>query len=221
MVVELKKKPIMFCHLEKCAGTFIGQTLKTREEKEKKHFMWVGHDIDDSIRTIMPNMFVVGNIRNPFSFYVSLWAFSGIHKKGHYDLFKTKYPQYLYLYSDSYNIANFRKWLRLMLLTEKDFLNEGFARYMKQHNVGLLTSRFFELYNNADFTYLSNVTANPLVNHFIRVEHLKEDLKKIDLPYTNRITNKSKHHHFSAYYGEEEKALVYKLDNYIFKKFNY
>jgi hypothetical protein len=60
-----------------------------------------------------------------------------------------------------------------------------------------------------------------MVEHFIRLEHLKQDLAKINLPYESQVRNKSKHYHYSQYYGNEEMELVYKLDNYIFKKFGY
>lgn len=209
---------IIFCHLEKCAGTFIGRMLKLLQKRTGRKYMWVGHDINDSTRKIMGNMMVLGNIRNPYSYYVSLWAFSGIHKKGHYDIIASKFPEHLYLYSDPYNIPNFRKWLKLMVT---GLLQEDFAKHMVKYNIGLLTSRFFELYNDCDFSLLNNVDVNPMVHYFIRLENLKEDLNKINLPYVHHISNRSQHHHYSLYYGEEERDLVYKLDNYIFKKFGY
>jgi hypothetical protein len=216
---------IIFCHLEKCAGVYIGKILEQTEKKTGRKYMWLGHelsvDTQNNIKNISrnKNMIIVGNIRNPYTFYVSLWAFSCTYKKAHYSLIASKYPQYLYLYKDPYNIQNFRKWLKLMLTGE--FKNEDFAKYMIEHNVGLLTSRFFELYNQNDFSLLHNTEINPMVEHFIRLEHLKQDLAKINLPYESQVRNKSKHYHYSQYYGNEEMELVYKLDNYIFKKFGY
>lgn len=216
---------IIFCHLEKCAGVYIGRILQLAEKQNGRKYMWVGHTLTDDMTknikniAITKNMIIMGNIRNPYTFYVSLWAFSCIHKKGHYNLIRNKYPQYLYLYSDPYNVQNFRKWLKLMLTGA--FKDEDFAKYMTNHNIGLITSRFFELYNQSDFSLLENIEANPIVNHFLRLEHLKHDLAKVDLPYETQVRNKSKHHHYSAYYGKEEMDLVYELDNYIFKKFGY
>jgi hypothetical protein len=250
--MKKKHQGIIFCHLEKCAGTFIGRMLELSKKRTVRHYMWVGHTVHcPTIKQLGLNqdMIIVGNIRNPYSFYVSLWAFSGIHKKGHYELIASKYPQHLHLYSDPLNIPNFREWLKLMLT---GLLDEEFATNMKKYNIGLLTSRFFELYNNNDFSYLDvccsptthefesiskhvlggaqihefelsskHVDKDYMVNHFVRVEHLKDDLRKIDVPYVDKASNQSKHHKYSLYYGPEEAELVYRLDNYIFKKFGY
>lgn len=249
------KKDIVFCHLEKCAGTYIAKMLELWKKKTGKNYHWLGHNVDGCAIKQMQNVLICGNIRNPYSYYVSLWAFSGIHKKGHYQLFASKYPQYLYLYKDSNNIQHFRKWLRLMLspaisidigsdnssvnnsanssnnstdnsvrATRTDgnsFEKEDFAKHMVKHKIGLHTSRFFELYNLSDFNLLNDIAANPMVQQFIRVENLKDDLAKIGVPYENKVRNRSKHRPIAAYYGKEEIELVYKLDNYIFKKFGY
>lgn len=274
---DKNKKDIVFCHLEKCAGTYIAKMLELWKKKTGKNYYWLGHNVDGRAIKQMQNVLICGNIRNPYSYYVSLWAFSGIHKKGHYQLFASKYPQYLYLYKDSNNIQHFRKWLKLMLspasasisidtisnssvncstnsptnsscnssspttllpldktfsrqnqpqksilqIDGNAFEKEDFAKHMVKHKIGLHTSRFFELYNQSDFNLLNDIAANPMVQQFIRVENLKEDLAKIGVPYENKVRNRSKHRPIAAYYGKEEIELVYKLDNYIFKKFGY
>lgn len=119
----------------------------------------------------------VGNIRNPWDWYVSLWAF-GCQKEGAFfnrltkdrgpepTLFSNKgikasikkylgidYPYLSHkvwekLYSDPNNSENFRSWLKIVLSQEKINIGEGFKQSKVSNFSGLLTFRYLNLYSN-------------------------------------------------------------------------
>jgi len=115
----------------------------------------------------------VGNIRNPWDWYVSLWSFgckkrgglryrlinqeelNFLGKKGIRQVLKRRlklgYPKldkeiWLSLYSDPYNYKNFNRWLELILTVSKHDLGEGFKAKKMSEFSGLLTYRYLRLY---------------------------------------------------------------------------
>ena len=106
----------------------------------------------------------IGNIRNPWAWYVSLWAFGCMKQGGLYSKlvdkknysFKNKIKKPLLffqnatlwkkLYSDSNNEKHFRRWLWLLLSNRSTPVVEGFNRYPISTFAGLLTFRFLRLY---------------------------------------------------------------------------
>lgn len=113
----------------------------------------------------------VGNIRNPWDWYVSLWAFGCQNKGGLYSrLVKNKsyitkrgikhllkrslgleYSQinpeiWRELYSDPNNHENFNSWLSLILSSDKHSIGVGYKRNKMSKFSGLLTYRYLKLY---------------------------------------------------------------------------
>lgn len=115
----------------------------------------------------------VGNIRNPWDWYVSLWAYGCMQKGGLYanlvekpDLRSLRglgqairAPYRLFsnkgiweeVYADPYNADLFRRWLKLILIGENIKLGEGYKSTGLSHFAGLLTYRYLKL-----FTYRFN-----------------------------------------------------------------
>ena len=131
----------------------------------------------------------VGNIRNPWDWYVSLWSFgckkrgglrfrlinqedsSFLSKKGIRGIlkkrWKSEYPKldkkiWLSLYSDPYNYNNFNRWLELILSVGNHNLGEGFKTKKLSEFSGLLTYRYVKLY-----------TATPKLDRIRSYEELK------------------------------------------------
>ncbi len=102
-----------------------------------------------------------GNIRNPWDWYVSLWAF-GCMGKGRLHgrltsgiLKKIKKPEILFIpskqwkhvYSDSSNPALFREWLKMLFsIKRRGDIGEEYGNSQIADMIGLLTFRYFKLY---------------------------------------------------------------------------
>lgn len=144
-----------------------------------------------------------GNIRNPWDWYVSLWAF-GCMKKGalyeqiinknifkkmiHPRSFFTPVSQWKKVYANADDPALFREWLLMVLQTRrKDIIHFGDARVSS--NIGLLTYRYLHLYS---FNFDQNIATiknqedvasydlnNNFISHFIRNENLESDFRQL------------------------------------------
>jgi hypothetical protein len=216
-MVETKNH--LFIHLQKCAGSHISSLIEQNFDVKA-----VG-DVHGTITPEEKNKTIVGCIRNPLSYYVSLWAYNisqlhGIGKK-----ILRSYEDKGYLFEDSASVSNFQDFLKFLLtdakLTGTDFCTD--TSVMRKYNIGHLTYRFFLLYNCLDFILLKNPKKNLLADVFIRSEKLEEDFNKIfdtDIKKTTNF-NKSEHLHYVKYYNTELINLVYEKDMYIFKKFSY
>ncbi|WP_258105484.1 sulfotransferase family 2 domain-containing protein [Marinoscillum sp. MHG1-6] len=115
----------------------------------------------------------VGNIRNPWDWYISLWAYGCQHRGGLYrrvalnnylflfskkrflDLINTgpygRYPKldtqlWQQVYSDVNNYENFNAWLKLVLQSKEHGIGEGFKIGNISQFAGLMTFRYFQLY---------------------------------------------------------------------------
>lgn len=115
----------------------------------------------------------VGNIRNPWDWYVSLWSFGCGKEGGLYQ--RLVYADRIFfndsqavkqqdggrsgldypisdpalwkrLYSDPYNIENFNHWLRLILSSEKYSTGEEYKTNRMSEFAGFLTYRYLRLY---------------------------------------------------------------------------
>jgi hypothetical protein len=114
---------------------------------------------------------IVGNVRNPWDWYVSLWAFGCEHKgrlhfeltkgysKGSRAIISRTIDKYLLnkkirlnpatwqkLYSDVNNFNYFRTWLRLLLEDQNHSIGEGYKESGMAGLIGLLTYRYLNLY---------------------------------------------------------------------------
>ena len=217
----VKTKDHVFIHLQKCAGEHISAFMKKKLGGER---------IGATHSTILPsekNKIIVGNIRNPLTYYVSAWAYSCPELKGGLGkTFVRHYPDKKHLFDDGHSVENFQTWLKLML-TDANFGkgNSIDTAAMRRYDIGILTYRFFLLYNALDFSLLKEPDKNVLVDHFIRVESLEEDFDRIFGTNINEErhykSGKSKHLPCNEYYNESLMDLVYRKDRYIFDKFNY
>ncbi len=140
-----------------------------------------------------------GNIRNPWDWYVSLWAFGCMKKGALYEqiinkniLKKILHPRSYFtpvakwkaVYENPDDPALFREWLKMVLQTRrKDIIHFGDEKVSL--NIGLLTYRYLQLYNydfqkNISVISTQNDVAdfdkkNNFINHFLRNESLEPD----------------------------------------------
>lgn len=115
----------------------------------------------------------IGNIRNPWDWYVSLWAFGCQKRGGLYNYLTSPYQIKLLskkglnflirnisgleysklnrnkwesLYSDPYNIQNFNSWLNLLLDKSRHDIGEGYKMSKISKFAGFFTYRYLRLY---------------------------------------------------------------------------
>jgi len=232
--MDLHNKNIHFIHNQKCAGTFIWSLIKKQYPLNSfnNNHAYI-HKNSYNVNGNSKDMFIVGNIRNPYKIYVSLWSY-GCYKKGAlFNYFNKHHPEYLYLYSDVYNIQNFKTWCKLILqyniILKKNIFFQD-TDVMKYYNIGIVTYRFISLYYNGNFNILHNDKINNKndIDIFIKVENMINDLQKINIHITEEQnengktkSNSTTHLDYQLYYDDELRNLVYLKDFYIFKRFNY
>ena len=158
---------IVFLEMEKTGSTFATDVLETYcggRLKEKHSSM---RDHRDASKII------VSSVRNPWDWYVSMWAFScsAQGELHHYfrDLPRSEFrrlraerdfpsllwffirtltgrPDWMPLFSDPFDRSNFRKWLRLMLGREGQHIGaRGYAASPVKTVAGYMTFRFLGL----------------------------------------------------------------------------
>ncbi len=141
---------------------------------------------------------VVGGIRNPWDWYVSLWAFGCEGQGLLYNYFvkvardnqrktlnETSRRDWQCVLAEK-TPQNFRAWLHRLLVSHREDLPEGFNRNQFFRFCGYLTFCYFRLYTLDDHPHLGLIMnhqashdydqKNNFINQFLRIEHLTEDL---------------------------------------------
>ncbi|MEX2596359.1 MAG: hypothetical protein WEC59_05450 [Salibacteraceae bacterium] len=126
------------------------------------------HELPKKHRKNFDDKIKLGNIRNPWDWYVSLWAFGCLKKGGLYNrvtespniipLKKArrfmKHPYMLYnnpkawrkVYADANDSKLFRIWLKLILNDSDVYLGENYKKLPLSEFTGLLSFRYLNLY---------------------------------------------------------------------------
>lgn len=145
----------------------------------------------------------VGNIRNPWDWYVSLWAFGCMKKGGVYEQLTNKRlinklknpkklfhssPEWIKVYETSDDPALFRNWLKMILITNRNDLHE-YKRVNQEIRIGLMTSRYINLYTtdiHSERNQLHNFDdiiqfdkKNNFIDIFLYNETLDQDIKAL------------------------------------------
>lgn len=198
----------------------------------------------------------VGNIRNPWDWYVSLWAFGSMKKGGLYEqltnkrlINKLKNPklffrpsaQWIAVFEDAQNPELFRRWLKMILQTNRKDIHE-FRRVNDKLSIGLLSTRYLHLYNNdfqkhgkalqhleeivqfdKDHNMLDVILYNETLDADIiaLLSQLQVDKHFIQQLNSTTRTNVSKRNAYKDYYDEETIQLVNNMDKFIIEKHNY
>lgn len=127
----------VYVHMQKTGGTRIREMLTELTEGRG-----VGrqHGFFDA----KPNKLVFGSIRNPWAWYVSLWAF-GCEGRG--GLQSRLQPDWQYLYKDVDDPELFREWLRKVYSEEATAqMRNGYGRFSLRGDVGFMSYRYAYLY---------------------------------------------------------------------------
>lgn len=138
----------------------------------------------------------IGNIRNPWDWYVSLWAFGCMKKGGLYEqltnkrlinklkkpklLFKSS-AQWISVYENAENPELFRNWLKMILQTNRKDIHE-YKRLNENVKIGLLTTRYLHLYNHdfhkkaIELTHFDDIVNFDKIHNFLDVVLYNETL---------------------------------------------
>jgi hypothetical protein len=241
---------IIFIEVQKTASMHIKKLLSQLLEGEKIKIGLMGKHIPAFPEHFEKNVPFLASVRNPWEWYISLWAF-GCGKKGAvYDnaiKAKEHSERWKRCYSDVDSESGFREWL-YMLHDEKywDDIGEEYSSSNINRFAGFYTYRYMKLCcRNTDSTHFQRLASyNELkdfekshcyINHFIQTEKLADDLIKAlelcgvvisdqekKMIYATRNSNTSKRKKKADYYYDNGTAkLVADREKLIIEKFGY
>lgn len=152
---------------------------------------------------------------------------------------KNNIDETIKLTKDQKKLVEFKIWMKYILTNKnklKSSKNCDLSQIMKDYNIGLVTARFlcyyyrdFKEFNKPDpyfKKYLKDINSkSPYISNFIKVETIRDDLKRLKIDYSNtwsnqKINNESELQYYH-YYDQDLIDLIYKRYKYIFDKFNY
>lgn len=201
----------VFLHLQKCAGIFTRNFLCSIFPDAVSSMGHVG--LDHKRVMIDPgDRFTLGNIRNPWDWYVSFYAYRKQQTERH--------PHYKQLFIDNPSFKTLMKRLLNYRHGRKRIHNINFQT-MRQQDVGVYTLWYDQVFS----VYPTWVN---------RVENLTQDLidcfDKNGLPLdgeqirrlrASEQLNTSKHKHYSEYYDKELRQLVAHKSRHIIERYGY
>lgn len=228
------RKKVCHIHIPKCGGTFIGNLLyhqqtphEPLDEKNKpSRYGLLKNENYELIFTI---------IRNPISFYKSLYTFFKNHDQNKYKISN----KFLLLAKKYDNINDFIKIILLGPL-DKKFKNSGYDNDYNPEilNYGLFThylkffcGPFINNLNEKPEIFIKQIKESNIC--FFYLETLSKDLNKLYEKLNNKnisyilnkdiITNKSNKNLNNINYNIDKKVieLINEKDKYVFKFFNY
>jgi len=144
-----------------------------------------------------PDKLVIGSIRNPWAWYVSLWAF-GCEGKG---MIRERLTRYRNVYTEAEDIDAFRQWLTIV-----------YAEFGP-----LMTARYKEIYNGwvdtwIDIGQLPETLNKALMKAGYCVAY--GDIKTA----CGKKSNSSHHLPYPQYYDGKKAAFVFQNDIMIFER---
>jgi len=216
----IRGKYLIYVHIPKCAGTFISAMLRMNSLGE---FVG-GRGLHVPIRKVNNiSVPVLASIRNPWSWYVSWWAFlktttkySGM--KGHPNYFwnsNLKFKEYMkIMFDDNRN----KKLIDKQMLVGNEF--EYVFRDMVNDDCGFYT---------LTWKYMTRINGKDAVDHYFKMENVRKELityLKLSGKSEKNILNSnairtSLHKGYQGYYDTELMNLVAHKDREIINKFDY
>lgn len=204
----------------------------------------------------------IGSMRNPWDWYVSLWAFGcaghGAVRARFDEIMQKRVAlfgdpgqssfddgvNWTKVYSDPHNKEHFRLWLRAMLGEPgRRALAGTYGASALRHCTGFMGYRFCQFHIryektgllNAEVTTLDALAGfyadHKLIDRYIRMEQLEEDLAPIMAALGQEITvealkahgktNASAHAPWFDYYDQETSDLVAARDAFLIDLFGY
>jgi hypothetical protein len=211
---------IVFIHLQKCGGTFIKHMM---EQNMNAVNIRPEHNGFKDMHPRDKDKLIVGTIRNPYAWYVSLY---------HSHLPEADVS----FFSEVFKGTNsFAEWVKKFLNTNHVVYHDLNFSAMSRLDVGPYTYRMLRCYTDelrsnsnskSEDISLGNIEilkTDDLANNFVSLIEEKigiaaEARKKI---LSSSKIHTSKHGHYSEYYDREAYDLVSHKDRIIFEMFKY
>jgi hypothetical protein len=221
----------VFVHLPRTGGTFVTEVIKKFFPSARE----IGRHLP---RELLPrelsHLPILGTIRNPWEFYVSLY---------HYILPKPAANTFVSWMTDAGSLdfeGSVRNLLNLgvnneridalieLLPDEVDYsqtqipnVSKGDMSKVRGSGLAYLTYRFDQMFGNADDVFFCRLeTLNrDLVTFFEQIGLASDELRDHVLALTKK--NASEHFHYSTYYSPELEELVSIRDRPLIEKFGY
>jgi len=194
----------VFIHLDKCAGVYLtkffkeylmGNQVGGRHANPQQHTKQI-----QNLKRKNKHPLILGSIRSPYSFYVSLFSYGCQHKNSNYGTLIDYDEKFKEIYSDANNIQNFQYWLEQIMTEPINLMGEPLnGKIGNKHEsrgkvtvkdeedldesdkCGLLTKLFFRRFQDSKYKFLKNkdYEGDLWVTDYIRVEYLLQDLELI------------------------------------------
>lgn len=195
-------RDFVFIHLPKTGGTFIRRVMERHAPKEWQTKIYEGHPTVEDIPESHRQLPVIGAIRNPWSFYVSWYAF-----------LKSKVDDYEYFNQVSKGgTLDFQTTLRNVMNTEP-VKSSGWGGYTY-----FIDFTYREKLHSTRYIRFENLRED-FVEALDECTTVPDDLRKALLE-TPKI-NVSKHDEPAAYYDDELVAMIQQRDKPAFEMFGY
>ena len=231
----------IFLELHKTGTTYISGVLKALVGGE--HVLKHNPARPDQLR----GKVVLGSIRDPWDWYVSLWAYGSDGRGSLHNriMRNSKAVELQSAYTDSKDAAAFREWLRMMHdPAQRRFFSRSYAKSSAADFVGFMTFRYLQLFcrkrkqKMPEFSSAAEIARYEeercLVDHFIRNEDLSASLYRVleltgvRVPeirrtelFPARANASSRKKGTSHYYDEASAKLVEQSEWLIIDKFGY
>lgn len=214
----------VFVHMPKCAGTSIRTFMEKALGAEDLGYKNLGMHTDAAKLPNDIDKEVVGSIRNPFKWYVSVYEYT----KNSDDFFERRFD-------------SFRNFVEYSLFESKGHTDINF-KDARKNNIGLYCSTFLSQF--CAYGWESKISTlrdenkfDELINNFlivdtfIDVENIENDIENLLNRYEynfdreefekHGIWNNSNIEDYSSYYDSYLKKLVAYKERYILEYFNY
>ncbi len=207
-------KDIVFLHLQKCGGTFVKHVLEDNLSAVNVRPEHNGYlDIVDPHK----GKFIFGTIRNPYSWYVSLYH---KHRKDENSYMKSLFA----------GDPSFSEWVNKFVNIKKGYIHDMNFGQISSLDIGPYTYRALNCYGlNRSPATAEDIKFADI--DYIKMENLNPELARILSPYASEeicesIISKEKvhtgkHEHFSVYYTPETLELVAHKDRLLFDQWGY
>lgn len=213
-------KDFVFLHLQKCGGSFIRDFMLKHVPNSKK--IVPQHNGFSTITNQHKSKPIIGVIRNPWDWYVSLYFYhmSDMKNSFMYDILKKG--------------GDLKGWLKLFLTKDSGSYHDMKFGWMKTHSTGPYTYRVFKCFNrtdlkindinDGDFSKVQIIKMENLVPNFLEVlsdNDIQLSDKTKEALISKKKVNTSNHTDYRDYYDDETRELVATKDKMLIDKFGY
>lgn len=244
----------IYIHMPVTGGTFITSVLEnyydgtedvdhTAQDGGQAHNTFGSFYNSDKYGDVPSNQLIIGSIRNPYRYYLSVWGDMcydyTIHGRGTYTFaFLDAYPGKANLIDDINDQNSFREWCKMLLHGNFDkFYHLRFNNSLIQgHQKGIVWYNFVILYCKANFQLSDNLIENSIVDEFIHTESIASDIVNIfdkhglfdcshmskkDIQSLGKKNSREYNGTYKDYYDQELKELVKNRESCILEEFDY